>query len=106
MHGALTGNMTPLGLLCAFAVGSALLAAWLDVTFEARRPEGLRTRLFHVLASSLALQGVVQVFALVAGGSGRGLQLAALVALVLPGLVYGFLSGIWLVRAVRERMPA
>jgi hypothetical protein len=98
--------MSPLALLCAFAVGSALLAAWLDVNLESRRPEGILGGLVHCVLASVALQGVVEIFGLVAASASAQAQLAALLGLVLPGLVYGFLSGIWLVRVLRARMPA
>ena len=83
------------------ALGAALLALWADVRFESRRPASPARRVGHAFVAFVVLQ--VAIFAsarLAAPGAVLGERLFALYALLLPGLVYAFLSGLWIVRTL------
>ena len=93
--------MHALGFSVCLAVASALLAVWVDVRLDKRRPASPALRIGHAAAAYLILQGVV------AATSGldqapMGERLAAIFGLVLPSLVYSFLAGVWLMRTLAE----
>lgn len=87
----------------ALALGAALLAWWLDVRLERRRPASPTARIGHVLAASAVIRASVAVsHAVVGSGAATPKLLAVLFVVVLPGLVYAFLTGLWLMRTLAE----
>lgn len=93
--------MHAVGFSLSLAVGSALLAIWLDVRLDTRRPMSPAARIGNAAAAYLILQGVV---AATSGLDAAPMaeRFAALFALVLPSLVYSFLSGVWLMRTLAD----
>lgn len=87
----------------ALAVGSVLLAIWVDYRFEKIRPATFMGRMIHVAVAC----GVLQLAAFAANhllpdGATHGRQLLVAFGLLLPTLVYAFLSGVWLMRVLAE----
>src|SRR5205085_5604185 len=79
----------------ALALAAALLALWIDVRFDSRRPGSALRRLIHAVLACVALQIVTMASTHVTPTTMLGVRLAALYGLLLPSLVYGFLSGLW-----------
>jgi hypothetical protein len=95
--------MSGAGFGIVLAVGAALVALWIDVRWERRRPQSLMRRMGH----SLAAYAVVQLAAVATvhlGGDGTplGQRVAVLLLLFAPGLVYAFLAGIWVLRSLAD----
>jgi hypothetical protein len=87
----------------ALAVGAAALACWLDVRLERRRPRSSTVRIGHALAAFALVRVTATVSHGMAGsGAPASELLAILFVVVLPGLVYAFLTGLWLMRTLAE----
>jgi hypothetical protein len=86
--------------LLFLAAGAALLAAWVIARFPGRSPNQLRQALIHFtisLALVWAAPNAVGPFA------GRPLTaLTAMFLLLLPPLIYAWLSAGWLLRLIHE----
>lgn len=84
-------------------LGAFLLATWFDTRFEQLRPSTIQWRLGHVFAASVSLQlAVIGAAAILSHGAGLERQLIAVFVLLLPGFVYTFLAGLWLLRTLAE----
>jgi hypothetical protein len=95
--------MSEAGFVSLLVVGAALLAVWFDLRFEQRRPEAPVRRVGHGIAAYVALQAGTAAFAYLGKPEAPlGQRLAALFLLFLPGLVYAFLTGLWLVRTAAD----
>src|SRR5437016_2494289 len=95
------GEMSASVVGIVIALGAALLALWADVRFESRRPASPARRVGHALVAFVVLQvAIVASARLAAPGAVIGGRFVALYALLLPGLVYAFLSGLWIVRTL------
>jgi hypothetical protein len=87
----------------AFVVGAAVLAAWVDRRFDKQRPESVVRRIGHALAAYVALRMALVGSDLLLGAVSSSQQrLTVLFILVLPGLVYVFLAGLWLMRTLAD----
>jgi hypothetical protein len=97
------GAMGEGSFMLALTVAAAMLAFWLDVRFDGVRPKSPSRRILHSGAAYILLQASMGVLRYIddAGTSSAGMALAVL-AIFLPALVYAFLTGIWLLRAVAE----
>ncbi len=85
------------------ALGAFLLAAWVDTRFEGRRPATPRRRAVHIAVSCILLQlASIGTGLLVPEQAGAARQLTAVFVVLLPLLVYAFLSGLWLIRSIAE----
>lgn len=87
--------------LLFLATGAALLAAWVIDRFPEHSPNQLRQALIH-FTTSLALVWAAPnaVGPVVAGG--HLIALAAVFLLLLPPLVYAWLSAAWVLRLIHE----
>jgi hypothetical protein len=87
----------------ALPVGAALLAVWFDYRFEKQRPESLPRRILHVGLAFAVLKATAVGAGLLVSQDGPQLQrLAVVFGLLLPGIVYGFLSAMWVMRALAD----
>jgi hypothetical protein len=87
----------------ALAVGTFLLAVWCDARLSEHRPATLVRRIVHVAVSGVLLQLACVGVALVGPtDAGVARQLTAVFAVLLPALVYAFLTGLWLMRTLAE----
>jgi hypothetical protein len=87
----------------ALVLGAFLLAAWADMRLEQHRPASLRSLVVHVVVSCVLLQIATIGVALIVGQhGGTGRQFTAAFGLLLPTLVYAFLSGLWLIRTLAD----
>jgi hypothetical protein len=87
----------------ALAVGAAALACWLDVRLERARPASSTVRIGHAVAAYAVLRATTAVsHAVVGSGAQASKVVAVLFLVVLPGLVYAFLTGLWLIRTLAE----
>jgi hypothetical protein len=92
-----------MSFITALALGAFLLATWVDVRFASHRPDTMRKAFLHVIAASVIVQlASVGAGFLLPQGAGAAQQLAAVFAVLLPALVYAFLSGLWLARALAD----
>jgi hypothetical protein len=84
-------------------IGAVLVAAWLDVRFDGRRPASLMRRFCHLAAGVAVLQVTSASLPHLLGANAGDLrQLLVVFFVLLPGLVYGFLGGLWLMRTLAE----
>jgi hypothetical protein len=85
------------------AAGAALVALWIDVRWERRRPESPMRRMGHSFAAYAVLQ-LASAATVHLGGAGTplGQRVAVLFVLFGPGLVYAFLAGIWVLRSLAD----
>ncbi len=85
------------------AVGAALLALWVDVRFDGRRPGTPLRRIGHAILACVVLQVVTMASSRhITPTTMLGVRLAALYGLLLPSLVYGFLCGLWIMRTLTD----
>jgi hypothetical protein len=88
-----------IGLTCA----AFLLAVWADARWAAYRPSRLGWRIAHFAAAFVLLQlAAILGGVIVPDDPALGPQLTAAFAVVLPALVYTFVSGLWLLRTLAE----
>jgi hypothetical protein len=99
----MTLPMNAHNLLYAMGIGSALIAFWIAVRFPERGPANFQRALIHVIAA-LAVGWAAPLFTgpLIAGGYGPAL--VAFFVVLLPALVYTFLSGAWFLRLAQQRI--
>jgi hypothetical protein len=93
--------MTVHSFLIALATGGALIAFWFAVRFPDRAPENLQRLLVHVvivLAAGWLAPSVTRPLI----SSGFPTTLTALFAVVLPVLIYTFLTGAWVLQLLHE----
>lgn len=87
----------------ALTLAAFLLAIWADARWEAQRPSKLGWRIAHFAAAFAALQlAAILGAVIVPDEPALGPQLTAAFALVLPALVYTFVTGLWLLRTLAE----
>jgi hypothetical protein len=87
--------MNALFLVC-FGIAATVLAIWVDVRFESKRPAELRFAVLHVVAAWCTAQILVGPGMYALADSGHALAGVMLVAL--PATVYCLLSIVWLMR--------
>jgi len=93
----------PLTLALSLGTGAALLALWLDCRFEDWRPSSLLHRIAHVGLAYVALRLMTAGAGHLVGEDPSDTQRFGIVFLVfLPGIMYAFLSGLWLMRALAD----
>lgn len=85
------------------AVGAAGLAWWLDLRLDGRRPTSAVARITHAIAACVLVRLAAAVTTGLVGTDASGpARLVAIFGLVLPGLVYAFVTGLWLMRTLAE----
>ena len=87
--------------LLALGVGSALMAFWLVVRFPDKTPESFARALVHVCVALLLGAFVPDVVAVVSS-YGYPPALAAIFAVLMPVLIYTFLSGAWVLKLTAD----
>jgi hypothetical protein len=88
----------------AFGIGAALLAMWLTVRFPKLAPSRGLVIVLHLLLASLVAQIGVPAGIGYIGGPTRVSLLSALLLVALPGLVYVFLSAMWLIQWAQRKL--
>lgn len=87
----------------SLAIGTALLAAWLDVRFDKRRPVSLVRRAIHAaIALAFLRTATAGAHYLIVEDASAARRVILVFALFLPSLVYAFLAGCWLVRMLGD----
>jgi hypothetical protein len=97
----MTFHMTLHNFLLALGVGSALIAFWFVARFPERTPEDLSRALLHVCAALLLGAFAPQVIA-VLSSYGYATAIGSLLVVLLPVLVYTFLTGAWFLKLVHD----
>jgi uncharacterized membrane protein len=95
--------MTFHNFLLALGVGSALLAFWFIIRFPERTPSSFVRALAHVCVAMLLGAIVPDVIGLL-NQWGFGPTLAALFGVLLPVLVYTFLSAAWVLKLTHDTL--
>jgi hypothetical protein len=80
-------------------VGAALLAVWFDLRLPKLAPVTLKRVLLHVALALVGLQ-------LIPGIAASVTMYLALFAIVLPALVYTFLTALWFIRIAQSTMAS
>jgi hypothetical protein len=93
--------MTFHNFLLSLGVGSALIAFWCVVRFPEKTPEDFTRALLHVGAAILLGIVTPDVVAVLAS-YGFATALAAMLVVLLPVLVYTFLSGAWFLKLAHD----
>jgi hypothetical protein len=84
-------------------IGAAVLAVWIDVRFDSRRPRSPMRRAVYAFAACGVLQLATVIFSHVgAPGAPLAQRFAALFLCLLPCLVFAFLTGFWLMRTLGD----
>jgi hypothetical protein len=83
-------------------VGAAALALWLDVRLGERGPSSLSKILLHALFGMLLLRAATQM---VGAADGPTPLTIVLFAILLPALIYVFLTSLWVLKMLRSAMP-
>ena len=86
----------------ALFAGAAVLAIWCYVRFENRGPRSISAVVLHALVAFVALRTAGQVLGFTAAPEATVL---ALLAIMLPALVYVFLASLWVLTMLRSAMP-
>ena len=89
-------ELSPHVYLLVFALGGAVLALWLHTRFPDAGPAGPMTVMVHMFAAVLGAR-LIGPAALRGAGSDAEV-LAMTIGVVLPLVVYMFMSAIWLIR--------
>lgn len=85
------------------ALGAFLLAVWVDARFDGQRPPTPRRRAVHIAVSCILLQSAsIGAGLLVPDNANAAIRLATVFVVLLPVMVYAFLSGLWLIRSIAE----
>lgn len=82
-------------------LGAGLLAIWLDDRFAGLRPKTAAHGLIHAVVSAVALIGVAALLAFIYGIP-QTVFMVVVLTVFLPALVYALLSGLWMLRALRN----
>ena len=91
------------GFILLLTVASVVLAVWLDLRFESRRPQSVVRRLVHAAVAFVVLEiTAAAVASVLRGRAPLGEQTLVLLLVYLPSMIYTFLTGIWLVRTMVE----
>jgi hypothetical protein len=91
--------------LLALGVGSALIAFWFVARFPERCPHSLKRALLHV-GAALTVGWVAPDIFNVVSSHGLAAAFAAVFTILLPALVYTFLSGAWVLKLMHEMFSA
>jgi hypothetical protein len=85
------------------AVGAALLAIWLDVRLETHTPRSVSWTFIHTAGAIFGLSVMPHLIALIVAGSDSPVRkLIAVMAVLLPALIYCSLAAIWLLKLVQR----
>jgi hypothetical protein len=93
--------MTFHNFLLSLGVGSALIAFWGVMRFPDKTPKDFGRAILHVCAA-LLLGAVVPDLIAVLARFGFATTMAAMFAVLLPVLVYTFLSGAWFLKLTHD----
>jgi hypothetical protein len=94
-------HMTFHNFLLSLGVGSALMAFWFVARFPEKTPANFTRALLHVCAAML-LGAVVPDVMAVLSNFGYASLLASMFAVLMPVLVYTFLSGAWVLKLTAD----
>ncbi len=100
--------MGVVGFLACFALGSGILALWIDNRAPRLAPTSLRGILIHVGASVVVANVVVHVAMERIIDNSPGSVLLAVFALALPATTYSLLAAVWLIKllaAIARGLP-
>ena len=91
----------PVFVLLLF-LAAAALALWLDVRLGGKGPTTLSQILLHSIGAVLLLRAAREV---VGAADGSTPFMVVLIAILLPALVYVFLTSLWMLKMLRGAMP-
>jgi flagellar biosynthesis protein FliQ len=93
--------VTPQVFFLLLTLAAVVIAVWLDLRFENRRPESLRWRIGHAVVAFVVLElSTAGVAAVLRAQTPVGEQTLVLFLGYLPSMLYAFLTGIWLIRTL------
>jgi hypothetical protein len=87
--------------LLALSVGAALIAFWVVARFPDRVPANFKVAMVHVMAA-LAIGWITPTAFGVAISYGRTAAFGAIFVLLLPVIVYAFLSAAWFLKLAHD----
>jgi hypothetical protein len=84
-------------------IGAALLAVWIDLRFDARRPQSpIRRAVYAFVACGVVELATVIFSRFGAPDAPLAQRFAALFFCLVPSLVFAFLTGVWLMRTLSD----
>ena len=86
-----------------FAVAAGVLALWFDGRFGRLAPGSLKTIVLHSMIAFVVLSGANALFPAAAHGDAAR-RIAALMTILLPAIVYVFVTCIWVMRHLQGAM--
>jgi len=84
------------------AIGSALVALWLNLRFPSLMPWSMRVLLVHLVVALLIVYAVDPAMAFVGASGIPWARLVSVFGVAFPILVYEFLVGAWLIRLAQS----
>jgi flagellar biogenesis protein FliO len=95
--------MTTHNFLLALGIGSALIAFWLVIRFPDRGPADMQRAVLHALAA-FTIGWIAPSITAPLMGASYETALFAIFVVLLPVLVYLFVSGAWVLKLIHQRM--
>lgn len=89
-------DLSPQVFLVSFVTGAAVLAMWIHVRFPDRGPAAVWPITLHMVLSIVTANVLVRTA--LRDADSDGALLAVTLGVVLPAIVYMFMSAIWLIR--------
>jgi uncharacterized membrane protein len=98
--------MADSGFVICLLVAAGAIALWIDARRPGLMPKGLSGLTRHLAFALLALVAVLPLGTqLVAGEGTSGARMyAALLGIVVPGLVYTMLVAVWLIKVMQQAL--
>jgi hypothetical protein len=95
--------VTPHAFTLVLTLAAVVIAVWVDLRLEARRPGSLMRRIGHATVAFVALNlSTAGVASMLGGQPPVGEQTLLLFLVFLPSMIYVFLTGVWLIRTLVE----
>jgi len=83
-------------------VAAAALALWLDVRLDGKGPSSLSQILLHAIGAVLLLRAARHG---VSAADAPTPTMIVILAILLPALIYVFLTSLWMLKMLRSAMP-
>jgi hypothetical protein len=94
------------GLIIAFALGSAAIAAWVELRFPTISPKSPGYAFLHIIGAAVGCHVATSAMPMLAGGGTLRGMMAALFFVALPVLLYVWLSLLWFMKLITTELKS